>query len=255
MKKIIAFALAGVLLLLSGCGLSSAVSHKTDSPAASATGSVSRPGIVPGNAEASAHTSPSAQASVKPSAQTSPSPSAAAVKTDLTQQELSNFTAYLNDQSNYGFLLSTYTKPAEIDLNEVLYTGAGLWGQSSSISQQEEKDYLAYVKMDELWGDLMKLSTKQLDTFLLEKTGLKLSGFTGSFKWVYFKQYDAYFRQVSDTNYSQFRCVSGTKQGDTYVIMCQQASEYGQRVDKCQVTLKKNGGKYLFYANNAHMTY
>ena len=39
--------------------------------------------------------------------------------------KLAELEAYLNEESSYGFLLSSYEQPQEIDLNQVFYAGAG----------------------------------------------------------------------------------------------------------------------------------
>ena len=46
------------------------------------------------------------------------------VSRDLTNEELREFTRWINQGSNYGnygFLLSEYTRPQDVDLNQVLY--------------------------------------------------------------------------------------------------------------------------------------
>ena len=45
---------------------------------------------------------------------------------DLTAEELDAFSAFVSDMENYGFLCSTYSVPQEVDLDQVLYTGAGM---------------------------------------------------------------------------------------------------------------------------------
>jgi hypothetical protein len=102
----------------------------------------------------------------------------------------------------------------------------------------------------------MRLTTKQINDYLKEKAGVTLSGIKGGMKWLYLKQFDAYYVERSDTNYGFFDCVGGYKTADgTVVVDCQVTPGYGQQVDRCQVTLKKVGDKFLFVSNKAHMTY
>ncbi len=53
---------------------------------------------------------------------------AAGYPRELLRGELLAFTNWINqgdNYGNYGFLLSEYTDPADADLNQILYTGAG----------------------------------------------------------------------------------------------------------------------------------
>ena len=45
---------------------------------------------------------------------------------EITEEEKSGFEAFLNEPGNYGFLLSVYERPQELDAEQVFFTGAGL---------------------------------------------------------------------------------------------------------------------------------
>jgi hypothetical protein len=183
-----------------------------------------------------------------------PSPSASNEKTPLTAESLAYWTDYFAQQENNGFLLSSYDEPEDIDLQQLFYAGAGI--ASWDVTQKETNAYLDYYGYDELWGGLMKLTTDQVDDFLMEKMGISYWDTWSDMGWVYLEQFDAYFVERSDTNYGFFECVSGYKTANgTVVVQCQVPDGYGQQVDKCTVTLKKSGSRYLFYSNDAHMTY
>ena len=93
-------------------------------------------------------------------------------KRQLTEDELRGFEEYLNRTDNYGFLMSDYQSPEYINLNEVFYSGAGL--EQSPLTEEERDMYLKTVGQPELYTDLVRLSTEQMDGFLTEKTGLSL---------------------------------------------------------------------------------
>ena len=90
----------------------------------------------------------------------------------LTQEELRGFEEYLNRIDNYGFLMSDYKSPEYINLNEVFYSGAGL--EQSPLTEEEREMYLKTVGQPELYTDLVRLGTEQMNGFLTEKTGLTL---------------------------------------------------------------------------------
>ena len=48
----------------------------------------------------------------------------------LTEQQISELQAFLNDVSNNGFCWQTYTRPEEVDLWRILYDGARVWSRN-----------------------------------------------------------------------------------------------------------------------------
>ena len=236
--------------------LSGSVHAPKPSPSTSPKPSASPSASAKPSASPSASAKPSATPIPSASAKPSPSPSPSAnEKIPLPDASLAFFKTYFALQENNGFLLSNYSKPSEIDLQQLFYAGAGI--ASWNISPQEVEAYKAYYNIKELWGGLMKLTTKQINDYLKDKMGLTLADMKGTpMKWLYLKQFDAYYVERSDTNYGFFNCVSGYKTADgTVVVNCQVPPGYGQQVDKCEVTLKKVGDKFLFVSNKAHMTY
>lgn len=104
-------------------------------------------------------------------------------KRQLTEDELRGFEEYLNRTDNYGFLMSDYQSPEYINLNEVFYSGAGL--EQSPMTEEERDMYLKTVGQPELYTDLVRLSTEQMDGFLTEKTGLSLDRMKSGLEWIY----------------------------------------------------------------------
>lgn len=171
---------------------------------------------------------------------------------DLTNEELREFTKWINQGSNYGnygFLLSEYTRPEDADLTQIFYSGAGL--ETVQMSKEETKAYLQITGDEEIYTDCTRLTTDQINEFLERKLGLHLEDMTKEFTWVYLPDSDAYVWQHGDTNYMNFTCVSGRQTGaDTYELECVPGDEtYTPFVPSCRVTLKRNGEDYQFLSN------
>lgn len=161
----------------------------------------------------------------------------------LSDEELDYFTDFLSSMENYGFLLSKYTTPADIDLNEVFYCGAGI--STHSLTDDEQKAY----EQESGWTielDVERLTTKQINDFLLEKTGCSLEDMNHPLTWTYLEQYDSYIGQHGDTNYLGFICTGGERIGED-VIEIHYQSEYGGY--EGTLTLRKSGENYLFVSN------
>ena len=171
---------------------------------------------------------------------------------DLTSEELREFTRWINQGSNcgnYGFLLSEYTRPEDVDLSQVFYAGAGI--ENMPLSEAERAEYLKITGDEEIYTDCTKLTTGQINEFLEEKLGLTLEEMSREFSWVYLPDSDAWVWQHGDTNYMNFTCVSGRQlSGDTYELECVPGDEnYEVFVPSCRLTLQKHGEDYRFLSN------
>lgn len=174
------------------------------------------------------------------------------VSRDLTNEELREFTRWINQGSNYGnygFLLSEYTRPQDVDLNQVLYGGAGM--ETTALTEAEEEAYLKIVGDEEIYTDCTRLTTGQINEFLEEKLGLTLKDMSRELSWVYLPDSDAWVWQHGDTNYMNFTCVSGRQiDKDTYELDCVPGDENEEpMVPSCRVTLQKYGEDYRFLSN------
>ena len=136
----------------------------------------------------------------------------------LKEEELRYFEQYLNQADNYGFLLSEYKTPEYLDLNEVFYSGASL--EQSAMTGEERDAFLNAVGQTEIMTDMVRLDKKQIDAFLLDKTGLILDQMKTGLGWVYLPQYDRYYTQHGDTNIRSFFCPKGEADGNLYRIWC-----------------------------------
>ena len=167
---------------------------------------------------------------------------------ELTPDETSFFSDYLSRSGNWGFLLSTYKSPGEIDLNELFYSGAGI--SNYSLTEEEGEDFLNASGAEEIYTDVVHLTTAQIDDFLLEKTGLTYAQMQKGLGWVYSAQTDTWYHQAGDTNWRPFECVGGTADGDVYKLHVKATdSEPGYRAELYETVLRKNGDGYQFVSN------
>lgn len=88
------------------------------------------------------------------------------VERSLTEEELQQFSDYVNQNENYGFLMSVYDTPADINLDELFYSGAGI--ETERAADEEIAAYLKETGYEELYTDFTHLTSLQIDTFLQE---------------------------------------------------------------------------------------
>lgn len=162
----------------------------------------------------------------------------------LTMQELKDFTYFINvddNYGNYGFLLSEYGEPEQVDLHQVLYNGGGI--QTEGLTEPER---LAFEKTEEIYTDITKLTTKQIDDYLQRKMGISFADVTSEFLWTYLPEYDCYVSQHGDTNITNFICTRGLQIGDDlFELHFASVDNY----DDCILTLRKVDGAYQFVSN------
>lgn len=172
-------------------------------------------------------------------------------KENLSQVELDYFTKYFSDVNNNGFLLCNFDNPKDIDLETVLYSGAGCDINMKSVDDAERNAYLKAVGQDQVYLDLHRITKKQINDLLLEKVGITLPQVKKQLSWTYLKEYDTYYLEQGDTNYCLIKCVSGYKTSDgIYVIECENPNQDSVHItNKCEVTLKKVGDSYMFKSN------
>lgn len=170
---------------------------------------------------------------------------------DLIDEELREFTRWINQGSNYGnygFLLSEYTRPEDVDLEQALYTGAGV--ETTPLSAEEEKEYLKIIGEEEIYTDCTRMTTDEINGVLEEKLGLNLDDMTKKLQWPYLPDTDAWVWQHGDTNYMNFTCVSGKQiSEDTFELNCVPGDENYMPYPSSRLTLKKHGDGYRFLSN------
>ena len=166
----------------------------------------------------------------------------------LTNAEIAFFTEYIQEFENYGFLLSVYDSADKVNLDEVLYSGAGISGAATTEQLQE---YFDISNQEEVHTNLLVLEGEQINSYLLEKTGFELKDMKNPLQWwTYSEKLDTYYLDAGDTNYELFQCVGGTVADDVYTVQfCPSNPWDGFHTDWREAVLKKDGENYQFVSN------
>lgn len=167
---------------------------------------------------------------------------------EMTQEELDEFTEYARRMDVYGFLMSEYTNPSEVNLEEVFYSGAGF---DETMSDEEIDAYLAACNQEELYTDCVKIDRSYAKKLVEEKLGLDLEDFDADKIGIYIPEYDAYYHECGDTNYFHFTCVGGYVNGNIYTLefTTNEGSEY--TYIHVQTVLEKTENGYRFISNKS----
>lgn len=165
----------------------------------------------------------------------------------LSEEEKSFFTEFIRKHENYGFLLSEYDRPEDVDLDMVLYGGAGFGEQ---IPEEEIPLYLAKTKQTAIETDCIKLPKQSVEEFVQRKLGIGLNGLAIAFNWTYIEESDSYYHEAGDTNYASFSCSGGFRQNDTYTISFTPEDDWGSLLYECETVLVKTEDGYRFVSNH-----
>lgn len=170
---------------------------------------------------------------------------------ELSAAELQEFTIWINrgdNCGNYGFLLSEYERPEEVDLDQVFYNGAGL--ASEPLSEEETAAFLKETGKEGIDGDITRLTTEQIRDFLIRKTGVSYEDMTHPLSWIYLEAYDIHVSDHGDTNYMNFTCVSGRQTGiETWELDCVPGNGDETFDFPCRLTIRRQDGEYQFVSN------
>ncbi|MDE6404137.1 MAG: hypothetical protein K2M20_00630 [Lachnospiraceae bacterium] len=141
----------------------------------------------------------------------------------LTSEELEAYTEWVQDRSNYGFLLSDWENPAQIDLYQVFYSGAGIAREGT---EEEKQAHLARWNQPEIYTDFWAMDKADVDALLVDRTGLTydelvMKGSEGMEDW-YYAETDSFCAEIGDTNYCQFVCTGGVinEEGTVVTLQC-----------------------------------
>lgn len=167
---------------------------------------------------------------------------------ELTQEELDIFTQFIRKADAYGFLLSEYTNPVEVDLGEVFYSGAGL---QESMSEEEVTAYLAACNQEEMYTDCIKVTQKDVEKLVEEKLGISLEDMDTDKIGVYIPEFDAYYHECGDTNYMEFTCVNGLVNGNVYTLEFKVDMDWDYIYSDVQTILEKTDNGYRFISNHS----
>lgn len=170
----------------------------------------------------------------------------AAEPTALSEEEIRFFTEFIQKMENYGFLLSAYDAPEDVDLGEVFYGGAGI---DEVMSDEEIAAYLAAYQQEEIYTDCVKVPRERVDAFLHSKLGIGLEEIREPFAWRYLSEFDSYYHEAGDTNYTAYDCVEGVREGDLYTLHFHTDWFWEDMRSDCETVIRKSGEEYQFVSN------
>lgn len=167
----------------------------------------------------------------------------------LTPEELAEYTEWVQDVSNYGFLLSDWENPAQIDLYQVFYCGAGI---SREGTEDEKQAHMARWDQPEIYTDFWAIDKTDVDALLTEKVGftydqLVAEGNRGM-EENYYAETDSFCVEAGDTNYCRFLCTDGAmnEDGTTVTLYC----DGDDWVRTCEVKVSIEAGQRRFLSNH-----
>lgn len=147
--------------------------------------------------------------------------------TPLTKEELQSYTELIQQGSNYGFLLSDWDKPTDVNLYEVFYNGAGIARDST---EAEIQAFLARHNQDELYTDFFVMDKAAVSSLLLEKIGLTYDEFVmkggKGMDEIYYEESDSFCLEVGDTNYCMFECTDGVINEEGTIVTLHYKGDY-----------------------------
>ena len=140
-------------------------------------------------------------------------------ETIYASEQLKKYEKDFNTSEINGFIISTntYTKPSEIDLEQVFYNGAGFNNEVSKEELEEYKKIRNYYETD-----IVKITTKQAEKVYYDNTGEKLENLKERLKnWTYIEKYDAYYKENSDINFEEVHCIKGIMDKQNKILKIQ----------------------------------
>lgn len=169
--------------------------------------------------------------------------------TVLTAMELGEISGFLCSMDAYGFLQSFYQDVRDVDVEAVLYGGAGILDEE--FSESVRNSYLEEVSKPEFDTGFIALRESDIDALLKRRTGYGFSEMRTHLPWIYLKKEHAYCMEAGDTNYMEAAVVDGMKTDDGmyYILYENPLLEYTDEETTCMVTLKKQGDEYQFVSN------
>lgn len=168
---------------------------------------------------------------------------------ELSAAELQSFTRWVNQGDVNGFLMSEYGSVKDADLDQVFYAGAGI--ETEPLSSEEQQEYLRLSGQEEIYTEITRLTTAQINEVLKKRTGLTMEEMTKPLNWYYLEDSDAWVSEHGDTNYMSFTCVSGQETAaGIYDLACVPGDEYYRPlVSSCTLTLELYEGDYRIVSN------
>lgn len=151
----------------------------------------------------------------------------------LTEAELQEYTEWVQEKSNYGFLLSDWENPTQINLFEVFYSGAGI---SHAGTEEQIQAFLNRYGQEELYTDFRVIDRADMNVFLAEKVGLSYDALLAkgntSIEGIFYPETDSFCLETGDTNYCMFTCMDGVLNEEGTIVTLYFEGDYW--VSKCE---------------------
>ena len=148
-------------------------------------------------------------------------------------QTLKELQAFLNEDSSYGFLLSSYDIPEEIDLNQVFYSGAGF--EQEKLTEREKELLLDRIPQKEIRTPVVKLKEEQIEELLSQKAGISYDESRHPLDqgdgWAHINRYKTWYALRGDTNRKYINCSDAWQQGDLYIIHYQLLAQAPEKAE------------------------
>lgn len=174
----------------------------------------------------------------------------------LTDEECAQLQTFINEVGNYGFLLSVYENPADLDAEQVFFTGAGLGPEA--LSDEEREAYLEETGEEEA-VNVFRIGAQKVSDYLQYRAGVSLDELTNSPDWVYLEDFDAFYisHGIEETNICEFEVTDAAVQNEYYRVHYRVKRGAGDldgwHIPVYEAILKKNGDSYRFCANRLWM--
>jgi hypothetical protein len=168
----------------------------------------------------------------------------------LSEAELNQLQEYLNQPDNYGFTVSSYKTPDEIDMDWVFAYGAGI--KNCDYSEEALNAYLeADDEFDSVEYDVIALAGDDVRSLIEAKTGIADYDVSTIDGYTYVEEYDILFSQVSDYYDKDLICYEGVKNDNLIQIVYKVGSQDNRR----RITLvdTKNSENPYTYCSNREL--
>lgn len=176
----------------------------------------------------------------------------------LSEEELKQLQEYFSRVDNYGFTLSSYKTPDEIDWYEVFNCeGAGIdnceFSKEALYEFMDIKGYdhdSMYIASEDKYEGLSAISGKDVKAFVESKTGIKDFDPTELKYYTYIEREDVLFRFADPFIYdNEITCLEGVRNNGSVQVVIK--FDDGSRFDR-RITLVETGdtgNPYHFYSN------
>ena len=164
----------------------------------------------------------------------------------LSEQELSEWKAVLEESGALCFLQQEYDEPEDIKISFVFSE----WAADYSEPSEAERDSLK--KQFEIWNyrcpekGSVKMRRESADQFLEHFTGLHLNHTEIGPEWYYLSETDSFYRMELKQSGEQYHIMAGARISDDEIWL------HGQKIGSDYdgaVKMKREGGKWHFAAN------